>query len=84
MLSMASIAEHRRGRQRHTVERPAHGTAIQMPAAMTTTGSAVACKETAKPVMMLVAWPIAAKETKPPMTSSNSACLPLLTLMTKV
>jgi hypothetical protein len=44
-----------------------------MPAVMTVAGSTASCKETAKPVMMLVAWPIAAKETKPPMTTSNSA-----------
>jgi hypothetical protein len=29
-----------------------------MPAAMTATGSAVACKETATPVMALVVWPV--------------------------
>ena len=29
-----------------------------MPAAMTITGSAVDCMETARPWMMLVAWPV--------------------------
>ena len=40
---------------------------------MRATGRALACKETAKPVMMLVAWPITAKETKQPKTASGSA-----------
>jgi hypothetical protein len=31
-----------------------------MPAELTVTGSTVACKETAKPVLVLVAWPITA------------------------
>jgi hypothetical protein len=39
---------------------------MHMPTAMTVIGSAVACKETAKPVMMSVAWPVTATTTKAP------------------
>jgi hypothetical protein len=44
-----------------------------MPAEMTVTGSAAACKEMAKPVMMLVARPVTAKATKESMTTSGRA-----------
>src|SRR5919202_3260371 len=44
-----------------------------MPAVMTLTSSTASCKETAKPVMMLVAWPIMARATKAPMMASGSA-----------
>jgi hypothetical protein len=44
-----------------------------MPAVMTVTGSSASCKETAKPVMMLVARPVMARATKPPTTTSGSA-----------
>jgi hypothetical protein len=44
-----------------------------MPTAITATGRAVTCKETAEPVMMLEAWPIPAKEMKPPLVASGSA-----------
>jgi hypothetical protein len=44
-----------------------------MPAAMTATGSAVACKETAKPAMMLLAWLVTATATNAAMTTSGSA-----------
>src|SRR4051794_35315586 len=44
-----------------------------MPAETTVTGSATACKETAKWVMMLVAWPITSRATKAPMMAGGSA-----------
>jgi hypothetical protein len=44
-----------------------------MPAVTTVAGSTASCKETAKPVTMLVAWPITARATKAPMMASGSA-----------
>jgi len=38
--------------------RPATWFATRMPAAMTTTGTAVACMPIARPSMMFVAWPV--------------------------
>ena len=46
---------------------------MQMPAAITATGSTAACKETVKPVMILVARPVTARATKAPMMASGSA-----------
>ena len=39
-------------------KRPAKWFATRMPAAITTTGTAVACMPTARPSMMFVAWPV--------------------------